>query len=160
MTKIYVQINMHIEIYFACNDLRVVGRAVIRPGKRPEDGNNWDWFCGLQCSGFEAPAFDTGDPAMEKVHYIIRGGVEGRERLRILARVMRPTTLDLLERVGMRAGMTCLEVGCGGGDLSFDMARLVGPEGRGVGNGLYQTQLHLGAHAGSPPDLANLPLPH
>jgi ubiquinone/menaquinone biosynthesis C-methylase UbiE len=93
---------------------------------------------------------------MEKVPYIIRGGVEGRERLRILARVMRPTTLDLLERAGMRPGMTCLEVGCGGGDLAFDMARLVGPEGRVLGTDFDQTKLELARREAAAQQLANI----
>ena len=46
---------------------------------------------------------------MERDHYVIRGGVEGRERLRILARVMRPTTLSLFDRVGIDMGMVCLD---------------------------------------------------
>src|SRR4030095_6335238 len=65
--------------------------------------------------------------------YIIRGGQAGRERLRLLARVMRPTTAALFARAGVREGMRCLDVGCGGGDVSFDLARLVGPLGRVVG---------------------------
>jgi hypothetical protein len=36
---------------------------------------------------------------MDREHYVIRGGVEGRERLCILGRVLRPTTLRLFERV-------------------------------------------------------------
>jgi hypothetical protein len=47
---------------------------------------------------------------MEQKHYIIRGGEEGRARLRVLSRVMRPTTLSLLDRAGIRPGMECLEV--------------------------------------------------
>ena len=39
---------------------------------------------------------------MEEHHYLIRGGIAGRERLRVLARVMRPGTLALLERVGQQ----------------------------------------------------------
>ena len=42
---------------------------------------------------------------MSTSHYIIRGGIEGRERLRLLARVMQPTTLQLLERAGVTEGM-------------------------------------------------------
>ena len=61
--------------------------------------------------------------------YVIRGGSDGRERLRILARVVRPTTLSLLDRVGLEPGASCLDLGCGGGDVSFDLARLVGPTG-------------------------------
>jgi len=65
--------------------------------------------------------------------YIIRGGQAGRERLRLLARVLWPTTRELFERARVRPGMRCLDVGCGGGDLSLDLARLVGPRGSVVG---------------------------
>src|SRR5689334_11865638 len=65
--------------------------------------------------------------------YIIRGGVAGRERLRLLSRILRPTTLSLLDRVGLRTGMSCVDVGCGGGDVTLDIARLVGREGRVLG---------------------------
>jgi hypothetical protein len=41
--------------------------------------------------------------------YIIRGGLEGRARLRIIARVMRPLTLALLTRAGVREGLACLD---------------------------------------------------
>lgn len=61
--------------------------------------------------------------------YIIQGGLSGRERLRLLARVMRPATLALFERAGVRAGMQCMDMGCGGGDASIELARLVGPSG-------------------------------
>ena len=93
---------------------------------------------------------------MEKAPYIIRGGVEGRERLRILARVMRPTTLDLLNRAGMRAGMSCLEVGCGGGDLAFDMARLAGPEGWVLGTDIDQTKLEMARLEAAEQQLGNV----
>jgi len=64
--------------------------------------------------------------------YVIRGGVEGRERLRLLARIMRPTTLRLFDLAGIRPGMACLDVGCGGGDGAVELARLVGAGGRVV----------------------------
>jgi SAM-dependent methyltransferase len=75
--------------------------------------------------------------------YVIRGGVAGRERLRLLARVVQPTTRALLERAGVRAGMACLDVGCGGGDSSLELARLVGPQGRVVGIDLDATKIEL-----------------
>jgi len=80
---------------------------------------------------------------MKVSDYIIRGGVQGRERLRVLSRVMRPTTMALLHRAGLRPGMTCLEVGCGGGDVAFDIARTVGPSGRVVGTDIDQNVLDL-----------------
>ena len=65
--------------------------------------------------------------------YAITGGREGKERLDLLARVMSPTTSRLLELVGLGPGMTCLDVGCGGGHVALHMAGVVGPGGRVVG---------------------------
>ena len=65
--------------------------------------------------------------------YAIRGGIEGKKRLDLLARVMLPTTMQLLDRVGLIRGMKCLDVGCGGGHVTISMARIVGPEGRVIG---------------------------
>jgi SAM-dependent methyltransferase len=66
-------------------------------------------------------------------HYVIRGGIEGRERLRILARVLHPTTTALLDRFDLKDGMACLDVGCGGGDVTLELARRIAPSGRVVG---------------------------
>jgi len=58
--------------------------------------------------------------------YVLRGGRAGAERLRVLNRVKWPTTEPLLKAAGLRAGMSCLDVGCGGGDVTLKMAALVG----------------------------------
>ncbi|HET8664746.1 MAG TPA: methyltransferase domain-containing protein [Nocardioides sp.] len=76
-------------------------------------------------------------------HYLIRGGREGRERLRVLGRVMRPTTLSLLERAGVTSGMRVLDVGCGGGDVTFDLASLVGLTGAVTGIDIDATKIDL-----------------
>jgi ubiquinone/menaquinone biosynthesis C-methylase UbiE len=65
--------------------------------------------------------------------YAIRGGKEGKTRLDLLARVMQPTTMQLLDRVGLIRGMKCLDVGCGGGHVAISMARIVEFEGRVIG---------------------------
>ena len=65
--------------------------------------------------------------------YAIRGGNEGKERLDVLARVLLPTTAQLLDRVGLITGMKCLDVGCGGGHVTMLMAGIVGPEGSVIG---------------------------
>jgi len=65
--------------------------------------------------------------------YTIRGGKEGKKRLDLLARVMLPTTMQLLDRVGLIRGMKCLDVGCGGGHVAILIAGIVGPEGRVIG---------------------------
>jgi SAM-dependent methyltransferase len=60
-------------------------------------------------------------------HYVMRGGAPGRERLRVLHRVTAPGTDALLERIGVRSGWHCLDVGCGGGDVTVRLAQLVRP---------------------------------
>lgn len=80
---------------------------------------------------------------MAAEQYIIRGGIEGRERLRLLSRVMRESTLTLLARVGLRPGMSCLDVGCGGGDVTLEIARIVGSGGRVVGWDVDEIKLDL-----------------
>lgn len=93
---------------------------------------------------------------MTRSQYVIRGGVEGRERLRLLARVMRPTTRNLLERVGIAAGMACLDVGCGGGDVSFELAALVGGEGKVVGLDIDEVKLELARGEAAGRNLGNV----
>jgi SAM-dependent methyltransferase len=74
--------------------------------------------------------------------YIIRGGVEGRERLRVLARPLAPTTDALLARAGLEPGMTCLDAGCGGGDVTLRIAERCHP-GRVLGIDVDETKLRM-----------------
>ena len=74
--------------------------------------------------------------------YIIHGGIEGRERLRVLARAMYPTTAALLDRV-VTPGSVCLDVGCGGGDVSLELARRVGIHGRVVGIDMDEDKIRI-----------------
>ena len=75
--------------------------------------------------------------------YVLRGGRAGAERLRLLNRVKWPSTEPLLEAAGLRTGMRCLDVGCGGGDVTLKMAAMVGPEGHVVGVDRDQSILQL-----------------
>src|SRR5262245_57124330 len=79
---------------------------------------------------------------MTSEHYVIRGGLEGRERLRVLARLMWPTTESLLSEVGVAPSASCLDVGCGGGDVSVALARMA-PEGLVLGIDLDATKVQL-----------------
>lgn len=73
----------------------------------------------------------------------MRGGRAGAERLRLLNRVKWPTTEPLLRAAGLRAGMSCLDVGCGSGAVTLKMAALVGAEGHVVGIDRDESILHL-----------------
>ena len=72
----------------------------------------------------------------------MRGGPEGRERLRLVTRVMAPATTALLDRVGIADDANCLDVGCGGGDVTLELASRA-REGRVVGLDLDEAKLEI-----------------
>src|SRR5690242_19452336 len=61
--------------------------------------------------------------------YVLRGGQAGAERLRLLGRVVGPTTEALLSQLPVVEGMHCLDVGCGLGAVTLELARRAGPSG-------------------------------
>ena len=90
--------------------------------------------------------------------YVIHGGAGGVDRLRILARAVRPSTRAVLARAGVGAGMVCLDVGCGGGDSTVELARQVGPTGRVVGIDMDATAIGLAREAVAAQGLDNIEL--
>jgi ubiquinone/menaquinone biosynthesis C-methylase UbiE len=54
-------------------------------------------------------------------------------RLQDQARRWEEATRPILERIGLKKGMTCLDVGCGPGEVMKLMGEMVGPSGRVVG---------------------------
>jgi 2-polyprenyl-3-methyl-5-hydroxy-6-metoxy-1,4-benzoquinol methylase len=73
--------------------------------------------------------------------YPIKGGEVGRARLAVLSGVLAPTTGQLLDRAGPLAGARAVDVGCGGGVVSFALARRVGPAGHVTGIDLDEEKL-------------------
>ena len=76
-------------------------------------------------------------------NYVIRGGAQGKARLAVLARVMAPATRALLDQIGPLPGQSVVDAGCGGGEISFELADRVGPTGRVVGLDLDEEKLAL-----------------
>jgi len=88
--------------------------------------------------------------------YIIRGGIEGQKRLEVLSRVLWPTTSRLLTEAGLAPGMTCLDLGCGGGDVTVRLASIVGPQGQVTGVDMDETILDLARRDATRLGLANV----
>ncbi len=82
---------------------------------------------------------------MANKDYVLSSGQTGRERLRTLGRVTSPGTNALLDRIGVRPGMRCLDVGCGGGDVSMLLAQRVGDAGHVTGVDLDSIKLGIAA---------------
>src|SRR5215470_15209558 len=96
------------------------------------------------------------DKAMAAGRYVIRGGVEGRERLRLLSEVAGPSTRALLAEVGIPVGSICLDVGCGGGDVTFELADAVGPMGRVIGVDRDEIKLDIARREAEQRNLSNV----
>ena len=79
--------------------------------------------------------------------YTIVGGLTDAQRLARQAHVMAGATHAFLSRVGLRAGWTCLDVGCGEGEVTIAMARAAGPSGRAVGVDIDVEALELAREA-------------
>ena len=65
--------------------------------------------------------------------YVLGHSAEELNRLIDQARLFGELTEELFVRAGIGAGMRVLDVGCGAGDVSFLLARMVGPSGTVVG---------------------------
>jgi ubiquinone/menaquinone biosynthesis C-methylase UbiE len=65
--------------------------------------------------------------------YVIADAPDSYERLETLGRLGRPAIVELLQRAGARPGMRCLDLGCGAGAMTLELARMVGPAGRVTG---------------------------
>jgi ubiquinone/menaquinone biosynthesis C-methylase UbiE len=79
--------------------------------------------------------------------YTIKGGRADADRLARQAHVMAAATGGLLSRVGVKAGWRCLDVGCGDGQVTVELARAAGPGGRVVGIDIDEDALAIARQA-------------
>jgi SAM-dependent methyltransferase len=73
--------------------------------------------------------------------YVLAQGAAELERLRLQARVWEPEAEALLDRIGVRSGWSCIDLGCGAMGILGPLGRRVGPTGRVVGVDLDGHQL-------------------
>jgi len=66
-------------------------------------------------------------------HYPIERRVGEIERLHLQSAAMAPDTREMLDRIGVKDGWSCLDVGCGPGGITGLLSERVGPSGRVVG---------------------------
>jgi SAM-dependent methyltransferase len=85
--------------------------------------------------------------AADQPSYTIKGGRADAERLARQARVMAAATTSFLSRVGVEAGWRCLDLGCGDGQVTVELARRVGPGGHAVGMDIDEDALAIARRA-------------
>jgi ubiquinone/menaquinone biosynthesis C-methylase UbiE len=64
--------------------------------------------------------------------YVLGTHDEEIARLQLQHEVWRPQVLEAWRRAGFDSGQTILDIGCGSGNASLDLAAIVGPAGRVV----------------------------
>lgn len=79
---------------------------------------------------------------MDSSTYVIRGGLEGREHLQVLSRVMWPGTSALFDRIGIAQDANCLDVGCGSGDVAIALAQRA-PRRRTLGVDIDEVKISM-----------------
>lgn len=79
-----------------------------------------------------------------------------RRRLMLQGSVLNPITQDLLRRAELAAGMTVLDLGCGAGDVTLMVARMVGPSGRVVAVDMDEAALKIARSRADGAGLSNV----
>jgi SAM-dependent methyltransferase len=78
---------------------------------------------------------------MSSSEYILPAGAEEFRRLRIQAEALALEAEVMLDRIGIREGWRCAELGCGAGGIVDSLSRRVGPAGRVIGLDQQQSSL-------------------
>lgn len=88
--------------------------------------------------------------------YVLYGGKAGYDRLLVLSRERWPDTEEVLRRAGLRAGMSCFDLGCGGGEVTLKLAKWVGPDGSVVGLDMDAKKIELARESATARGLENV----
>ncbi len=70
---------------------------------------------------------------MREANYPLASNLEEIKRLRIQAESLADEAAVMLDKIGVDAGMTCLDLGCGAGGITDLLAARVGPGGHVIG---------------------------
>jgi SAM-dependent methyltransferase len=69
---------------------------------------------------------------------------------------MYASTASLFDRFGFKDGQKCFDIGCGGGDVTLELARRIGPSGKAVGADIDETQLDIARREVVAKDIRNV----
>jgi SAM-dependent methyltransferase len=70
---------------------------------------------------------------MTQPSYLLANNEGELERLRLQARVLEPEAEAMLDRIGVQAGWSCIDLGCGAMGILGPLSKRAGPHGRVVG---------------------------
>lgn len=93
---------------------------------------------------------------MTEASYVLGTHDEEIARLGLQHRVWRPRVLDCWARAGFSAGQTILDLGCGPGYATLDLAEIVGPAGRVIAIDRSRRFLDALEHSAHEHGLANI----
>lgn len=94
--------------------------------------------------------------AERDLNYILQVGKNGQERLKILNKIHNPHSLNFLQEGCLQEGMKVLDIGCGTGIMSCEIATRVGPLGRVTAVDIRQEQIDLAEEEAKKRELENV----
>jgi SAM-dependent methyltransferase len=98
----------------------------------------------------------TREPLSTRGEYTVHGEAAEANRLAVQAQVMSDATSRLLVDAGLTSGWRCLDVGCGGGQVSLELARRVGPDGSVLGVDVSEYMVAQAANAADQAGISNV----
>jgi SAM-dependent methyltransferase len=98
----------------------------------------------------------TREPLSTRGEYTVHGEAAEANRLAVQAQVMSDATSRLLVDAGLTSGWRCLDVGCGGGQVSLELARRVGPDGSVLGVDVSEYMVAQAANAADRAGISNV----
>lgn len=88
--------------------------------------------------------------------YALAVGDISRERYEIFAYLYNPFSLEFLRQKNIKDGMRVLDVGCGIGDMTCELAKLVGGKGQAIGIDASKEQLEIAKQVANKNKLQNI----
>jgi ubiquinone/menaquinone biosynthesis C-methylase UbiE len=76
-------------------------------------------------------------------NYVLGGSDKEAERLSIQSALFEKEAMQTFDLAGLKPGMRCLDAGCGVGDTSLLMSKLVGTSGKVVGLDFNENNINV-----------------
>jgi len=79
----------------------------------------------------------------QEYSYAIAVGKKDEERLKVLNNLYNPVSLEFLKDMGIQKGMKVLDLGCGSGIMSSEIAKLISKNGKVIALDINEKQLEI-----------------
>ena len=90
------------------------------------------------------------------IEYTLQGGDEGANRLDILSNTLQSSTENFLKTLGIHEGANCLDLGCGTGNVTCIIAKIIGNRGNVLGLDINEKNIQLAVESAKTEAIKNV----